>query len=195
LLAPVSVAIIDIYGNQTTSTAPVTISVASSFANVLGGTLTRTAINGVATFDDLTFGVITGVQVLLATSGSLPQAVSQPIGTQTAAGFNLAMLDGAKQAIGTTAPDTISLAAGIAASSPVLYAKVFDQTGVPAAGVEVDFDISGGPTSTIRFSQVTDTQGLAAFIGPIASAGVYRVSVSCARSACTSSSQATAVVR
>ena len=195
LLAPISVMIVDGYGNQTTSNAPVTISAASSFVSVLGGTLTRNAVNGVATFDDLTFGVITGTQVLFATSGSLPQAVSQPIGTQTAAGFNLAMLDGAKQSIGTIAADTVSLAAGIAASSPVLYAKVFDQTGVPAAGVEVDFDISGGASSTLHLSQVTDAQGLAAFVGPIASAGVYRVSVSCAHSACTNSSQATAVVR
>jgi adhesin/invasin len=194
LLTPVSVMIADGYGNQTTSTAPVTISVASGLLSFLGGTLTHNAVNGIATFDDLTFGLLSGGQVLFAASGSLQQAVSAPIGSPTAAGFSLGLLDASKQSVGA-ASDTVSLAAGLAASSAVLYAKVIGPTGAPAVGLEVDFDVSGGPGSTGHFSQETDAQGLAAFVGPISLAGVYRVSISCARSACTSSSQATAVVR
>ncbi|HXD50193.1 MAG TPA: Ig-like domain-containing protein [Gemmatimonadaceae bacterium] len=193
LLAPVSVMIVDRYGNQTTSTDPVTISVANGLSSFLGGTLTRNAANGAATFDDLTFSLLTGDQVLFATSGSLAQAVSQPIPSQTATGLKLGLLDAAKLSIGT-ASDTVSLAAGLVASSPLLYARVLDQAGAPAVGLEVDFDISGGPGSTSRISQETDVQGLAAFAGPIAVAGVYRIDVSCAHSACTSSSQAAAVV-
>ena len=193
LLAPISVAIVDTYGNQTNSTAPVTVSVASGLLSLLGGTLTRTAVNGVATFDDLTFGLLNGGQVLFATSGSLPQAVSQPIGNQPASGLNLQLVDGAMQPVATTASDTVSLAAGLAASSPVLFAKVLDQTGAPAVGLEVDFDVTGTGT-TGHLVQETDAQGLAAFVGPIATAGVYHVSISCSRSACTNSRQATAVV-
>ena len=194
-LAPITVAIVDAYGNQTASTDPVTISVASGLLSYLGGTLTRAAVSGIATFDDLTFGVLNGGQVLFATSGSLPQAVSLPIAIPTAAGFNLQLLNDAKQSVGTTASDTVNLAVGLVASSPLLYARVLDPSGVPAVGLEVDFDISGGPGSTGHFAQETDAQGLAAFVGPITAAGVYRISISCSRSACTNSAHATAVVQ
>ncbi|MHA7220286.1 hypothetical protein ACX80L_15540 [Arthrobacter sp. MDT1-48-3] len=50
----ITASILDQYGNQTTSTAAVTISKTSTQGPDLGGTITVNAINGVATFSNLT---------------------------------------------------------------------------------------------------------------------------------------------
>ncbi|MFI5230278.1 MAG: Ig-like domain-containing protein [Gemmatimonadales bacterium] len=90
LLAPVSVMIVDSFGNQTTSTDAVTISSPPGLASNLGGTLTRAAVNGIATFDDLTVQLVGNSMVLMANCGSLPQAVSAPVTTKTgSSGSNL----------------------------------------------------------------------------------------------------------
>ena len=66
-----AVGAVDPYGNvDPTFNGPVTVGLASGSAGSLGGTLTQTAVNGVATFDDLT-DTTSGSITLTGTSGTL----------------------------------------------------------------------------------------------------------------------------
>jgi hypothetical protein len=75
-IAPaVTVLILDQFGNQTLSAASVSIA-KTDHGNNMTGTLTKTAVNGVATFSDL---VITGKNLgatLTASSTGLPAVIS-----------------------------------------------------------------------------------------------------------------------
>jgi hypothetical protein len=106
-LAPVSVMIVDSFGNQTASTETVTISIAPGLSTVLGGTLARAAVNGIATFDDLTLDLLGNSVVLRAQCCSLPQAVSGPVSTATSPnGLDVELFDEAMQPIASTSADT-----------------------------------------------------------------------------------------
>jgi hypothetical protein len=76
---PITVAVVDAYGNTvTTSTAPVTLALASGPAGAqLSGTTTVHAVNGVATFRDLRVNVA-GTYTLKATGGTLTPDISNP---------------------------------------------------------------------------------------------------------------------
>lgn len=73
-LAPVLVELQDAGGKLTHATDPVTIALgANPNAATLGGPLTRTAVDGVATFDSLTIDKI-GAYTLTVSSASIPGA-------------------------------------------------------------------------------------------------------------------------
>jgi subtilase family serine protease len=78
---PVTVEVVDSSGNLVPSdNSMVTLSIASGSAT-LGGTLTEQAVNGVATFSDLTLSVA-GADALKATDGSLTSTTSSSITVQ-----------------------------------------------------------------------------------------------------------------
>ena len=79
-LPPVRVAVEDQYGNvMTGDTSSVSLSLSSG---TLNGTLTEQAVNGVATFSDLS-GLAAGIYSLTATDGSLTAATSAPFSATT----------------------------------------------------------------------------------------------------------------
>jgi hypothetical protein len=86
VLPPVTVAVVDADGNTVPdSNAPVTLAIASGPAGaVLGGTTTVNAVNGVATFNDLTVNV-PGTYTLMATGGTLAPDTSNPFTAAPAA--------------------------------------------------------------------------------------------------------------
>jgi hypothetical protein len=74
---PVTVRIEDEAGNLVSSTATVTLSLGTNPSGAqLGGTVTRAAVNGVATFDDVSLDLAGSGYTLAATSGSLTAATS-----------------------------------------------------------------------------------------------------------------------
>ena len=74
---PVTVDIVDSGGNVVDSSAPVTIALGNNPAGAtLGGTLTRNAVHGVATFDDLTLDQPDNGYTLTASSSGLTNATS-----------------------------------------------------------------------------------------------------------------------
>ena len=77
---PVQVAVEDSTGAiVTSSTALITIAIGRNPSEgTLGGTLTQNAVNGVATFSDLTISALGNVYTLVASSGSLTPANSNP---------------------------------------------------------------------------------------------------------------------
>jgi hypothetical protein len=84
VMAPVTAIVADQFGNQTTSTASVTVAIKNdpSYLAQFGGTKTRSAVDGVATFDDLSINVwlwFSGAGngfTLQATSAGLTSAAS-----------------------------------------------------------------------------------------------------------------------
>jgi hypothetical protein len=91
ILPSVSVELLDDLGNRTTSTADVTLSIPDA-PGVLKGTLTVAAIDGIATFSDLSVE-LSGTYTLEATSGSLPLVSSNEFTISPAAANTLAFVD------------------------------------------------------------------------------------------------------
>ncbi|HXF94600.1 MAG TPA: hypothetical protein VNI61_00730 [Gemmatimonadales bacterium] len=80
MVPPVEVAVQDDFGNVvTTWTSPISLRIGLNPGGAtLGGTLTRDAVNGVATFDDLTLDQPGVGYTLVAASGTLPERESAP---------------------------------------------------------------------------------------------------------------------
>ena len=145
----------DVNGNRvTTSSLAVTAARASGSAT-LGGTLTVNAVNGVATFTNLSFGGLgTGVHTLQFTTAS--PALSATSGTVT-------VTAGVASEIAAVSAITQSAVAGGAVSAPPSV-RVTDAGGNPVSGVSVTFAVAsgGGSTSPASGSSVsTNASGLA----------------------------------
>jgi hypothetical protein len=134
-LAPVQVELQDARGNLTAATNSVTIALgANSNSATLGGTLTRNAVDGVATFDNLAIDKI-GDNTLTASSASIAGAapvvpitigvgpaaqlvfISQPTGALPGAmlpSFVVQLRDQSGNAVSGSNPVTLSVATGTA---------------------------------------------------------------------------------
>jgi hypothetical protein len=134
------------------STAPVTIALASwagAGTRTLGGTVTRNAVAGVATFNDLTIDR-TGTHALIAVSPALDAAESAGITVAAGAAVAHAIDAGDNQVSGANAE--------VAIKPSVRVVDAFDN-GVP--GVTVTFAVQSGGGSITGATQVTDPTGIA----------------------------------
>ncbi len=150
----VAVAIQDANGNVVAdATAPVTLAFAASATSTatraLGGTLTRNAVAGVATFNDLTIDRAGG-HVLAATSGALTTAQSGSITIAAGVAVTHAIYAGNGQVSG---PDS-----DVPVRPAVRVADAFDN---PVAGVSVTFAVASGGGSITGATQNTDSDGIA----------------------------------
>ena len=154
---PVTVLLKDGSGNLTTSTAAVTLSIAAGSppGAVLGGTVTVNAVNGVATFADLTLDK-TGAYTLTAFApGAIPAVTPVTSGSFT-------ITAGRPNTIVFTSQPTDTVAGAVINSPSGVAAVVKDVNGNPVAGVSVTLTPTTGTlngTATI----VTDANGKAAF--------------------------------
>ena len=145
----------DANGNVvTTSTLAVTAARASGSAT-LGGTVTVNAVNGVATFTNLSFGGLgTGAHTLTFTTTSPALTITSGTITVNA---------GAASTIASASATTQTATAGSAVSAPPSV-LVTDAGGNPVSGVSVTFDVAsgGGSTSPTSGTSVsTNASGLA----------------------------------
>jgi autotransporter-associated beta strand protein len=119
-----TVAIEDVNGNVVPSNhSTVTLSLGSGPAGSLGGTLTATAVNGIATFSNVTFSAI-GTNTLTARDGSLSIA--------TSSSFHVVPMVGSVDIAGMN----------------VITGWASDPSD-PAASINIQVVISGGPTQTM----------------------------------------------
>jgi hypothetical protein len=105
-LGTAKIAILDQYGNQTTSTANVTLAITSGTgdpAATLSGTTTAAAVSGVATFSGLSIDKAAGGYRLHATSGALTAADSSAFEVFGAPGLVFSAASGDLAFTGTTA--------------------------------------------------------------------------------------------
>lgn len=147
----------DQYGNRTTSTDSVTASVsAASGSASLGGTVVLNAVNGEATFTNLTLAGLVGTNLTFSFSGGGFNASAAPI--QVAGPGPAAQLQVA------TAPSATSASGAVLATQPVIRVtdaqgnvRTSDSSTVITASV-TNGSVSGGTTAT-AFA------GIATFVG------------------------------
>lgn len=150
----VAVALQDANGNVVAdATSPVTLSFAaggsSTGTRTLGGTLTRNAVAGVATFNDLTIDRAGG-HALAATSGTLTTAQSGTIAITASVAVSHAIHAGDGQVSG---PDS-----EVPVRPAVRVADAFDNA---VAGVSVSFAVTSGGGNITGATQSTDADGIA----------------------------------
>lgn len=148
---PVQVTIQDAQGQRvSTATNAVTISLSSNpGAATLGGTLTVNAINGIATFSNLTLN--------RAGSGYVLRAAASGLTAATSSSFNVAAGGASTLTAVNSVPATTTVGSAV---SPAPSVKLTDAGGNPVSGVTVTFATVGGG-SVSGASQVTDAQGIA----------------------------------
>jgi ribosomal protein S6E (S10) len=138
-IAPdVQVAVQDALGNTvTTSTAAITLAITGGTGTagaLLGGTLTQAAVNGVATFPNLTIDKVGAGYTLTASAGGLTSVTSAPFSVTVGAAAKLAF---------TVQPSAASAGAVIA---PAVQVTVQDAQGNTVTGstADVTLAITGG---------------------------------------------------
>jgi len=148
----VQVTVQDAQGNTVTSaTTSVTLAITSGTGTggaVLGGTLTQSAVNGVATFSGLTLDRVGTGYTLTATATGLTSATSSAIAVTPAAAAALALVSGNSQ-IGT-------VSSGVTDS---LVVKATDAFGNAVSGVTVNWSTATG--SLTAASTPTGATGVA----------------------------------
>jgi adhesin/invasin len=151
-LSSVRVTLRDSYGNQVGAANPVTIKLGNNpSGGTLDGTLVRSTVNGVATFDDLKIDKAGAGYSLVASSGNVAPMTSSPFTIVDA---------GSTARITIQAGDDQRAAAG----SPVSIApsvRVTNAAGNPVAGASVTFSPSDGGSALPSGTLVTDASGLA----------------------------------
>ena len=148
-MAPaVRVAIEDQNGDIVTAASASVALALSPSGPTLGGTTTVTAVNGVATFGNLTV-TKAGTYSLVATSSTLTSATSSPFSVTHAAAATIAAVAGNNQ----------TATAGTAVLIPPAV-RVSDQYGNPVPGVSVSFLPQNGGSVTGAL-QTTDATGTA----------------------------------
>ena len=154
LIAPaVTVAVRDAFGNTLTTSGTSVVLALASGTGTLGGTLTRSSVSGISTFDDLHIN-LAGSKTLSATSGTLTAATSAAFSISSLAGKVLAFVQQPTNAV-----------AGIAIA-PAVAVQLRDTLGNPvtAAGLPVTLAVASG-TGTLggTVTRNTDTTGTASF--------------------------------
>lgn len=151
LLFPATVTARDAFGNVATGFAGnVVVAINSGPASAaLGGTLTRPATAGVATFANLTLD-LAGAYVLRFTAGALPAVLAPSFTVVAAAPASITAVAGNAQ----TATAGSLLPAGLAA-------RVTDAFGNPVAGVTVTWTVTVGGGAAAPATSLTDANGVA----------------------------------
>jgi hypothetical protein len=156
VLKPVQVALQDAFGNQTPSTNAVTMALgANPGSATLGGTVTRNAASGVATFNDLTIDELQAGYTLVASSASAPNITSAPF--NVTAGL-LSIVPASIDAVFATVPFTLNgtgflpAATTVALTGNLVSAIATVQNGILINGNLV---VVGGAATSI--AQITAT--------------------------------------
>ncbi|WP_239014352.1 S8 family serine peptidase [Archangium violaceum] len=153
----VQVTIQDAFGNQTTSTAEVTLSLGtgSPSGSVLSGTTKVAAVGGVATFSDLSINKVGTSHTLVASSGSFTTASSEAFATTPGAPY---------RAIITQQPSNVLAGSPI---DPAVHVSFFDKEGNLAtqstASVTMSLGNNPGGASLSGTTTVSAVEGVATF--------------------------------
>jgi hypothetical protein len=152
---PVTVRIEDDGGNLVASTATVTLSLGTNPSGAaLGGTVSRAAVNGVATFDDLSVDQVGQGYRLAASSGTLASATSNA--------FDITPARVAAQLVYGQQPTTTIVDSVIA---PPVTVRIEDKDGnlVTDAGLEVTLQLAANRSGLGGTLSVTAIGGIATF--------------------------------
>jgi alpha-tubulin suppressor-like RCC1 family protein len=158
LTPPIQLELQDASGNATAAANGVTIALGANPSQaILGGTLTKTSVAGVATFDDLKLDHAGVGYTLVATSAGLPPITSAPFSVVPPVPSAVVAVGGNSQVY----PDNFSGARG------ALVVLVKDSIGTPVPGVQVTYTAAGqalvnGTTSAVATTGVDGTASVSA---------------------------------
>lgn len=151
-MAAVAVTVKDAFGNLVTTNTPVTIALGGNQVGAtLGGTLTRTTTNGVATFDDLSVDRAGTGFTLIASSGS--------IATATSSAFNVTASGAAQVLLVPSSPTAFTKQAGGSVATPPTI-KVVNASGAPIPNAPVRFVTTLGQQTVGDVTIDADPNGL-----------------------------------
>ncbi|NBO63883.1 MAG: hypothetical protein EBU88_03335, partial [Acidobacteria bacterium] len=147
----------DAQGNTSTSTATVSVAIQSGTGGTLGGTLSVVAVNGVATFTNLTLSGLVGTNyVLRFTSGAL---------TRVDSGF-VTVSVGAPTRLAITTQPVAGISGGLMTTPPVVEVRDSGNNLVPTATPEVTVNIVNGQGGSLGgTTTVFAVNGVASFSG------------------------------
>ncbi|MBI2409006.1 MAG: hypothetical protein HYV19_11950, partial [Gemmatimonadetes bacterium] len=154
---PITVAARDAAGNAVTSfTGAITLALgANPGATTLGGTLTRSAVAGVATFDNLTLNKAAVGYTLTAASAPLTSATSTAFSVMPGTPTALTLVSGGGQSAAAGSP-----------LSPI-EVQLHDAFGNGISGQNIAFAVTGGGGSLSSVTGVTDATGTAQVVWTI----------------------------
>ena len=149
LLPNVLVELDDAFGNRTAATNAVSVAIGTNPGNAtLGGTLTRAAVNGVATFNDLTLNVASAGYTLVASSAGASGATSAPFSVGAGNAAAIVVVAGNQQ----SAP--VNTAVAIAPQ-----VSLVDANQNPVAGGLVTFTPANGSGTAAPATAISTTAG------------------------------------
>jgi hypothetical protein len=152
----VTVLVQDAQGNTVpASSASIALALNAGNGAVLGGTTTVAAVNGVATFSNLSITKAGTNYTLTATSAPLTAATSDAFDITAGTASNIVINGGNNQT--AAEGSTLGTTAGTTAPS----VKVTDQHGNPAAGANVTFVVASGGGSVAPSSAAANASGIA----------------------------------
>jgi hypothetical protein len=157
----VAVEVVDAFGNVETGDNSDTVALAlgsNPGGDTLGGTLTQTVVNGVATFSDLSLTKAASGYTLVATSGGLAALASNGFAITPAAADHLVFL---QQPSDTAAGQTISPAVMVAVVDAFGNIETGDSNDTVTLSIGVD--PSGGTSTLGGTLTVTVVNGVATF--------------------------------
>ena len=150
-LPVITVSVRDAFGNLVTTNTPVTIAFGTNTVGAtLSGTLTKTTVNGVATFDDLKVDRAGIGFTLVASSGS--------IATTSSTAFTIGASGTAQLLLIPSSPTSFTKQAGTAVSNAPLL-KVVNGSGLPIANAPIRFVITLGATPVADVTLNADANG------------------------------------
>jgi len=128
-----TVAVRDRFGNATTAATPITVALTAPNGATLHGTTTANAVDGVATFSDLSIDLARTGYTLTARGEGVGAAVSLPIDIYAAGSTRIVIAGG----------NNLSAAVGTATATPPRV-RVLDANDSPVNGRAIAFTVKGG---------------------------------------------------
>jgi hypothetical protein len=165
IIPAVQIELQDAGGNRTSAVNAVSIAIGGNPSQAtLGGTLTRNAVAGVATFDDLTLSAVGNGFTFVASSAGVPSITSAAFNvTGTASVPTIAFVDGQTLApLPAQPPPSVTMTAGVAPANPPSI-RVVDAQGAPIANAAVSYTVTRGAQTLFSGTPQTNTQGIITF--------------------------------
>src|SRR5581483_5856753 len=139
----------------------------------LSGTSQVNASSGNATFSDLSIATPGSAYTLTATAGTLAPATSSAFNVTSTSSGSMLVLDANGNTISAGTNISLNLTAGVAPTSPPKL-KLVDNSGNPVANAQITISAVGQQHSASG-PVITNSSGIAVFVGTIDLADVYTV--------------------
>jgi hypothetical protein len=163
MVPSVQVELQDAGGNRTNAVNAVSIAIGTNPGQAtLGGTLTRNAVAGVATFDDLTLSAIGTGFTLVASSAGVPSVASAAFDVTGVSTSPRILFVDAQTLAPITGQASVTMTAGVAPTNAPSI-RLLDPQGAPMANTTVPYTVTRGAQTLFGGAPQTNAQGVITF--------------------------------